>query len=45
MYYLRWTCTSQKGFKNGKLQKVKYVSPFVGEDTEDVKWELTRWGE
>ncbi len=26
-------------------KKVKHMSPFVGEHTEDVKWELTRWGE
>jgi hypothetical protein len=26
-------------------KKVKHVSPFMGEETEDVKWELTRWGE
>ncbi len=26
-------------------KKVKHASPFVGEEMEDVKWELTRGGE
>ena len=36
---------AEQDLKMVSCKKVKRLSPFVEEDTEDVKWELTRWGE
>ncbi len=35
---------AKQDIKSVSSRKVKHMSPFVREETEDVKWELTRWG-